>query len=110
MHFHLAGAFEALVFHAYAFVPVPGRAPLPSLGDQQAIAVRDYLVQHGVAPERVVDRLLADGALRPVSAHAVPAKPYRALVSQRQRQRLAVRLFLDWLHEHCRPKPGSTAG
>lgn len=28
MHFHLAGAFEALVFHAYAFVPVPGRAPL----------------------------------------------------------------------------------
>ncbi len=28
MHVHLAGAFEALVFHAYAFVPVPGRAPL----------------------------------------------------------------------------------
>lgn len=30
MHLHLAGAFEALVFHAYAFVPVPTRAPLLS--------------------------------------------------------------------------------
>lgn len=63
-----------------------------------------------IAPERVVDRLLAEGALRPVSAHSVPAKPYRALVSQRQQQRLAVRLFLDWLHEQCRPQPGSPAG
>lgn len=31
--------------------------PSPAtLGEQQAIAVRDYLVQHGVAPERVVAR------------------------------------------------------
>lgn len=46
---------------------VPGRAPLPSLPslwDQQAIAVRDYLVQHGVAPERVVAQVIAGSPVR----------------------------------------------
>ena len=43
---------------------VPGRAPLPSLWDQQAIAVRDYLVQHGVAPERVVAQVIAGSPVR----------------------------------------------
>lgn len=45
----------------------PGRPSLPSLPslyDQQAIAVRDYLVQHGVAPERVVAQVVAGGPVR----------------------------------------------
>ena len=42
----------------------PGRTPLPSLWEHQAIAVRDYLVQHGVAPERVVAQVVAGGPVR----------------------------------------------
>ncbi len=52
----------------------------PLVIEQQAIAVRDYLVQHGIAPERVV-ATIADGPRRstakivfklPVERHAVP--------------------------------------
>lgn len=47
MHFHLAGTFEALVLHAYAFVPVPARAPLLArAASLHAPAYVDWCARH----------------------------------------------------------------
>lgn len=56
-----AGDGAASVTPGRALPPLP---PLPSLWEQQAIAVRDYLVQHGVAPERVVAQVVAGSPVR----------------------------------------------
>jgi DNA-binding transcriptional LysR family regulator len=52
-----------------------------------------------ILPRRLVQRHIKDGTLECVFAHATPSKPYHAVVSQEQSQRVPMRLLLDWIAE-----------
>jgi DNA-binding transcriptional LysR family regulator len=52
-----------------------------------------------ILPGRLVQRHLQDGTLECVFGHSTPSKPYHAVVSQEQYQRVPMRLLLDWIAE-----------
>ncbi len=50
-----------------------------------------------ILPRRLLQRHIEDGSLECVFQHCTPSKPYHAVVSQEQSQRVPMRLLLDWI-------------